>query len=42
MIGTHALDKPNLYVVHTRRHLFVDDDRSAERVRRYAIDLSQR
>lgn len=32
-------DKPNLYVVHTRRHVFVDEDRSADYVRRYAIDL---
>jgi hypothetical protein len=35
-------DKPNLYVVHTRRHIFVDDERSAGHFRRYAIDLSQR
>jgi hypothetical protein len=34
-------DKPDLYVVHTRRHLFVDDERRAAHFRRYAIDLSQ-
>jgi len=34
-------DKPSLYVVHTRRHLFVDDERRAAHFRRYAIDLSQ-
>jgi len=35
-------NKPNLYVVHTRRHIFVDSERAAEYVKRYAIDLSQR
>ena len=32
-------DKPELYVVHTRLHIFVDDGPNAGYVRRYAIDL---
>jgi hypothetical protein len=35
-------DMPGLYVVHTRRHIFVDHERRADYARRYAIDLSQR
>lgn len=32
---------PNLYVVHTRRHVFLDKLGSGLRANRYAIDLSQ-
>ncbi len=33
---------PNLYVVHTRRHVFLDKEGSGLHVSRYAIELSQR